>query len=68
MFLIQFVWQFSHFWAIAWIKDEDYAKAGFSLLPMRSRKSKQSAFLIVLYSGLLVPVAVLPWFLIGHLN
>ena len=61
MFLVQFVWQFPHFWAIAWIKDEDYGKAGFSLLPLKSRKSKQSAALIVLYSAILVPVSVLPW-------
>ena len=62
MFLIQFVWQFPHFWAIAWVKDDDYAKAGFSLLPLKSRKSKQSAFLIMLYAALMVPIGVLPWF------
>ena len=62
MFFIQFVWQFPHFWAIAWIKDEDYEKAGFSLLPMKSRKSKASAFLIMMYSAALVPIGVLPWF------
>jgi heme o synthase len=61
MFLIQFVWQFPHFWAIAWVKDEDYAKAGFSLLPVKSRKSKSSALLITIYAALLVPVGVLPW-------
>lgn len=61
MFLVQFMWQFPHFWAIAWVKDEDYAKAGFSLLPMKSRKSKQSAFLIVLYALLMVPTSLLPW-------
>lgn len=62
MFLIQFVWQFPHFWAIAWFKDDDYAKAGFSLLPLKSRKSKQSAFLVMLYAAIMVPVGVLPWF------
>jgi protoheme IX farnesyltransferase len=62
MFLVQFIWQFPHFWAIAWVKDDDYAKAGFSLLPSKSRKSKQSALFIVLYSAILVPVTVLPWF------
>jgi heme o synthase len=61
MFLVQFFWQFPHFWAIAWVMDDDYAKAGFSLLPMKSRKSKQSAFLIVLYTAFMVPVGVLPW-------
>ncbi|MFT4600917.1 MAG: protoheme IX farnesyltransferase [Arenicella sp.] len=61
MFLVQFFWQFPHFWAIAWVMDDDYAKGGFSLLPMKSRKSKQSAFLIVLYTLFMVPVGVLPW-------
>ncbi|MEX1001473.1 MAG: heme o synthase [Crocinitomicaceae bacterium] len=61
MFLVQFIWQFPHFWAIAWVKDEDYKKAGFSLLPLKNRKSKQSAFLIMMYSALLVPTGVLPW-------
>jgi protoheme IX farnesyltransferase len=61
MFLVQFFWQFPHFWAIAWVMDEDYEKGGFSLLPMKSRKSKQSAFLIILYTLFMVPVGVLPW-------
>jgi protoheme IX farnesyltransferase len=62
MFLIQFVWQFPHFWAIAWFKDDDYAKAGFSLLPLKSRKSHKTAVLIMMYTALMVPVGVLPWF------
>ena len=61
LFMVQFFWQFPHFWAIAWVMDEDYEKGGFSLLPMRSRKSKQSAALIVLYTLFMVPVGVLPW-------
>ncbi|MCG8577860.1 MAG: heme o synthase [Flavobacteriales bacterium] len=61
MFLVQFVWQFPHFWAIAWVKDDDYAKGGFSLLPSKLRKSKNSAFQIVLYSLFLILVTVLPW-------
>lgn len=63
MFLIQFVWQFPHFWAIAWVLDEDYARGGFSLLPSRGRKNKASAFQIVAYSFLMIPVGILPWFL-----
>lgn len=62
MFLIQFMWQFPHFWAIAWVKDEDYAKAGFSLLPLKSRKSPKTAYLIMIYSAIMVPVGALPWF------
>jgi len=61
MFLVQFVWQFPHFWAIAWIKDDDYRKGGFSLLPSKSRKSKASALQIVFYSLLLIPASLLPW-------
>ncbi len=61
MFLVQFIWQFPHFWAIAWVLDEDYAKAGFSLLPSKGRKDKRSAFQISFYSLLLVPVGLLPW-------
>lgn len=61
MFLVQFVWQFPHFWAIAWVLDDDYAKAGFSLLPSKGRKDKRSAFQISFYSLLLVPVGLLPW-------
>jgi heme o synthase len=61
MFLTQFVWQFPHFWAIAWIKDDDYKKGGFSLLPSKSRKSKVSAFYILIYSLFLIPASLLPW-------
>ena len=62
IFLIQFVWQFPHFWAIAWVLDEDYARAGFSLLPSRGRKNKSSAFQIMVYAFLMIPVGILPWF------
>lgn len=48
LFGLQFLWQFPHFWAIAWIRYEDYAKAGFYLLPTR-RKDKESAFQTLLY-------------------
>lgn len=61
LFAVQFIWQFPHFWAIAWVVDEDYAKAGFSLLPSKGRKDKGSAFQILLYSLFLIPVSLLPW-------
>jgi heme o synthase len=61
LFAVQFIWQFPHFWAIAWVVDEDYAKAGFSLLPSKGRKDKTSAFQILLYSLFLIPVSMLPW-------
>lgn len=61
LFFIQFVWQFPHFWAIAWISHEDYARGGFSLLPVASGKSKSSAALIVIYSLFLIPFTLIPW-------
>ena len=60
LFLVQFFWQFPHFWALAWKLDDDYKKAGFRLLPSGER-NKKSAFQIMLYSAFLVPVAMLPW-------
>lgn len=61
LFAVQFIWQFPHFWAIAWVVDEDYAKAGFSLLPSIGRTDKSSAFQIFLYSLFLIPASLLPW-------
>ncbi len=60
LFIIQFFWQFPHFWALAWKLDEDYQKAGFRLLPT-GKIDKKSAFQIMLYSAFLVPVSMLPW-------
>ena len=60
LFLIQFIWQFPHFWAIAWILDDDYKKAGYRLLPLKSARSKASALLIILSCALLIPVSVIP--------
>jgi len=60
LFAVQFMWQFPHFWAIAWMADEDYAKAGFRLLPSKGGKDITSAFLILLYSIFLVLVSILP--------
>lgn len=61
LFAVQFVWQFPHFWAIAWVADEDYQKAGYKLLPSKGEKDVHSAFLILIYTLFLIPVAVLPW-------
>ncbi|PZE17174.1 protoheme IX farnesyltransferase [Putridiphycobacter roseus] len=61
MFFFQFVWQFPHFWAIAWVVDEDYKKGGFSLLPSKGRKNHTSALIILISSILLVPTGVLPY-------
>lgn len=61
LFLIQFVWQFPHFWAIAWVLDEDYKKAGFRLLPT-THKDKTSAFVTFVSTLILIPVSLLPTF------
>ncbi len=63
LFFVQFMWQFPHFWAIAWVLYDDYKAGGFSLLPSKSGRSKASAFQIVIYSLALVPFSLLPWFL-----
>lgn len=59
LFLIQFVWQFPHFWAIAWVLDDDYKKAGFRLLPTKKR-DKISAFMTLLATIVLIPVSLMP--------
>ncbi len=61
LFATQFMWQFPHFWAIAWVVDEDYRKAGYKLLPFEGGRTRQSAFQILLYSLFLIPVSILPW-------
>lgn len=63
LFCIQFVWQFPHFWSIAWVACEDYARAGFHLLPSVQGKSKASAAHIVIYALLLIPVSLLLYIL-----
>lgn len=60
LFAIQFVWQFPHFWAIAWILDDDYKKAGFKLLPAGGRKNINTAFQIMINVLLLIPLSLLP--------
>ncbi|TAF66460.1 MAG: protoheme IX farnesyltransferase [Cytophagales bacterium] len=61
VFAIQFIWQFPHFWSIAWVLDEDYQKAGFKLLPSSKGKTTWSAMQICLYSLLLIPMSALPY-------
>ena len=60
LFAIQFIWQFPHFWAIAWMSHDDYLKAGFFMLPSYSGRTKASAFQILVYSLFLIPVSILP--------
>lgn len=61
LFAMQFMWQFPHFWAIAWVLDEDYARAGFRLLPSPGGCDRRSAFLILLYTLFVIPAGMLPW-------
>lgn len=60
MFAIQFIWQFPHFWAVAWVLDEDYRRAGMYLLPSAGGRTKNSALQIMLYTLILIPVSLLP--------
>lgn len=64
LFSIQFVWQFVHFWAIAWVLDDDYKLAGFRLLPTQKR-DRASAVITVIFAVILVPVSLLPT-IYGH--
>lgn len=63
LFAMQFFWQFPHFWAIAWLAHKDYEGAGFKLLPSVEGPTKYSAIQSVIYSLLLVPVGLLPYFI-----
>ncbi|RDC61562.1 Protoheme IX farnesyltransferase [Adhaeribacter pallidiroseus] len=60
LFGIQFTWQFPHFWAIAWVLDDDYKRAGFKMLPMEGGKNLKTAFQIMTYTLLLIPLSMLP--------
>ncbi len=63
LFAIQFLWQFPHFWAIAWVAHKDYSKAGFKLLPSDKGPTKFTAAQTVIYSMLMIPVGILPYYL-----
>jgi heme o synthase len=57
---ILFLWQFPHFYAIAWMYREDYARAGIRMLPVVEPDGESTARQILLYSALLIPVSLLP--------
>ena len=63
LFAIQFFWQFPHFWAIAWVADEDYQRAGFKMLPNDGKKDIKTAFTIMIYTLFLVPLGFIPYLL-----
>ncbi|MBL0356454.1 MAG: protoheme IX farnesyltransferase [Chitinophagaceae bacterium] len=62
LFGIQFLWQFPHFWAIAWIAHNDYSAAGFKLLPGDKGPTKFTALQTVIYSALMIPFGLLPYY------
>jgi protoheme IX farnesyltransferase len=63
LFAFQFFWQFPHFWAIAWVAHKDYSNAGFKLLPADEGPTKFTALQTVIYSLLLIPVSLAPYFI-----
>jgi protoheme IX farnesyltransferase len=66
LFAVQFMWQFPHFWAIAWVLHDDYMKAGYRMLPFQEGRSKASARQILIYTMLCIPASLLPWALPGN--
>ncbi len=62
LFFLQFFWQFPHFWAIAWVAHGDYSKAGFRLLPSEGGPTRYAAVQAILYSVILIPIGLMPYF------
>jgi heme o synthase len=62
LFGIQFLWQFPHFWAIAWLAHEDYTKAGFKLLPGDKGPTKFTALQTIMYSAMMIPIGIMPYY------
>ena len=60
LFMIQFFWQFPHFWALGWMLDDDYKKAGFNMLPT-GNKDKKTATQIILYVIWMIIISVFPY-------
>ena len=59
LFMIQFFWQFPHFWAIGWLQYEEYKKAGFNMLPMNT-KDKGAVKQIIFYTIIMILVSIAP--------
>lgn len=66
LFTIEFLWQFPHFWAIAWVAYDDYARGGYYMLPTREEdgRNRSTALQAIFYAALLIPMS----FLTVHLN
>ena len=61
LFMIQFFWQFPHFWAIGWVSHDDHYRAGFKMLPT-GKRDNATAFQIVFYTIWMILVSILPYF------
>jgi protoheme IX farnesyltransferase len=63
LFAILFVWQFPHFFSIAWLYREDYASGGVRMLPVVEQDGRSTAHRILIYSVALIPISLLPSFM-----
>jgi protoheme IX farnesyltransferase len=61
LFMIQFFWQFPHFWALGWMLDEDYRKGGFKMLPT-GKKDTGTVLQIIMYTIWMIVISVIPVF------
>ncbi len=61
LFMIQFFWQFPHFWALGWMLDDDYKRGGFKMLPT-GKKDRTTALQIILYTIWMIVISVMPVF------
>jgi len=60
LLLVQFLWQFPHFWAIAWVSHADYSSVGFKLLPSKEGPNRFTALQSIMYAVLMIPIGFLP--------
>lgn len=67
LFVIQFVWQFPHFYSIAWLLDEDYKRAGIKMMPLGTVKDRKAAWQILFFCLLLVPISIVIYFM-GYIH
>lgn len=61
LFFVQFMWQFPHFWAIAWVLDDDYKKAGYRLLPSKFGRNHTSSLQILIYTCAMIFSSATLW-------
>ncbi|GGW29670.1 heme o synthase [Arenibacter certesii] len=61
LFMIQFFWQFPHFWALGWMLDDDYKRGGFKMLPT-GKKDRGTALQIIMYTLWMIVISIIPVF------